>query len=407
MDFNLLQTIRDFITPDTVDRTANQLGESSSGVSKALSGAIPAVLGGLIQRAETGHAADVLRNATDAADTPGGLLGNTTALPTGDSWINNIFGNKQSGISTALASFAGIKSGSVQSLLGMVVPLILGVIGRHARTTNMSANGLTSFLTSQKSAVANAMPSGLNIGNLLGFNADTAAHTTNLRDTGTTVTRNVTTPDAPKRNWLWPILIGVAALLAIYLLSRGCNNTADTTVTDTDTVSQTEMNTPPVTTTADNNRTTTKIKLVDGTELDAYPGGIEERLVACLNDAGCKAGKDQWFDFDNINFETGSARLTAASQVQVNNLNAILKAYPKAEIKIGGYTDKTGNDAANKKLSEERAEAVTAALKAAGAADKQLLEPEGYGSQFAKVASTASDEERRADRRIAVQLRSK
>ena len=58
-------------------------------------------------------------------------------------------------------------------------------------------------------------------------------------------------------------------------------------------------------------------------------------MVACLNDAGCTAGTDKWFDFDNINFETGSARLTAESQAQVKNIAAILNAYPKVVIKIG------------------------------------------------------------------------
>jgi outer membrane protein OmpA-like peptidoglycan-associated protein len=134
---------------------------------------------------------------------------------------------------------------------------------------------------------------------------------------------------------------------------------------------------------------------------------VEDQLVACLNDAGCAAGKDKWYDFDNMNFETGSAKLTAASQEQVQNIAAILKAYPKAKIKIGGYTDAVDNAAANKTLSQERADAVMKAIKSAGANAGQLVGAEGYGSQFAKVAATASDEERRQDRRIAVQLREK
>jgi outer membrane protein OmpA-like peptidoglycan-associated protein len=149
------------------------------------------------------------------------------------------------------------------------------------------------------------------------------------------------------------------------------------------------------------------VKLADGTEIDAYKGGIEDRLVACLNDAACIAGKDQWFDFDNLNFETGSARLTAESIAQVRNIVAILKAYPAAKIKIGGYTDKVGNDADNKKLSQDRADAVMAEIKKEGANAAQLVGAEGYGEELAKVAETASDEERRVDRRISVQLREK
>jgi outer membrane protein OmpA-like peptidoglycan-associated protein len=42
--------------------------------------------------------------------------------------------------------------------------------------------------------------------------------------------------------------------------------------------------------------------------------------------------------------------------VQLSNLAAILKAFPAANIKIGGYTDKTGNEDFNKsyRLSGQR-----------------------------------------------------
>ncbi len=77
------------------------------------------------------------------------------------------------------------------------------------------------------------------------------------------------------------------------------------------------------------------------------------------------------------------------------------------KIKIGGYTDKSGDSAANQKLSLERANATLAAIKAAGANPKQLVGAEDYGSMFAKANATAPDEERKKDRRIAVSVREK
>lgn len=139
-----------------------------------------------------------------------------------------------------------------------------------------------------------------------------------------------------------------------------------------------------------------------GVELDAYKGGIEDKLINFLNDANSVAGKDVWFDFDNLNFETGSAKITAESQAQVNNISAVLKAYPTLAVKIGGYTDVTGDAAANKKLSQERADAVVAALKATSSAASQIVGAEGYGAEFAKAAADAPDSEMAKDRRIAV-----
>ncbi|MEP7318208.1 MAG: hypothetical protein ABI921_05695, partial [Panacibacter sp.] len=80
---------------------------------------------------------------------------------------------------------------------------------------------------------------------------------------------------------------------------------------------------------AENKPASIKVGLPGGIELDAFKGGIEDKLVAFLNDPQSKAGKDVWFDFDNLNFKTGNAELTAESYGQVQNIAAILKAYPK------------------------------------------------------------------------------
>ena len=113
--------------------------------------------------------------------------------------------------------------------------------------------------------------------------------------------------------------------------------------------------------------------------------------------------KERWFNFDDLNFEFGTTTLTAESQRQLDNIAAILKAFPDAKIKVGGYTDKKGDDAQNKKLSDDRAKAVKKALTDAGVG-AQVTEAEGYGEEFATVDENASDEERLADRKTAVRL---
>ena len=150
-----------------------------------------------------------------------------------------------------------------------------------------------------------------------------------------------------------------------------------------------------------------KVVLPGGIELDALKGGIEDKLVAFLNDASSKGGKDVWFDFDNLNFKTGSAEIVPESYGQVQNIAAILKAYPKLVIKIGGYTDKTGDSLTNLKLSQARADAVLDGLKRMSADEKQVAGAEGYGSQYAKAAADAPDEERKKDRHISLGVREK
>ena len=98
-----------------------------------------------------------------------------------------------------------------------------------------------------------------------------------------------------------------------------------------------------------------------------------------------------------------STELEAGSQEQMDNLLAILKAFPDAKIKIGGYTDKVGNEASNVKLSQARADYIKKWLSDKGVG-AQVLDAKGYGSEQATVAATASNEERKVDRKMAVRF---
>lgn len=161
-------------------------------------------------------------------------------------------------------------------------------------------------------------------------------------------------------------------------------------------------------TAADGDRKLTEVALPDGTKLQAYPNGIEDQLIKFIEsdeykNANADTLKDKWFSFDDLNFKFGTTELVPESKRQLDNIVAILKAFPDVKIKIGGYTDKKGDDTANKKLSDERAKAVKAALDKAGVG-AQVPEAEGYGEEFATVPETAGDEEREVDRKTSVRL---
>ena len=304
-------------------------------------------------------------------------------------------GKKLGGLTGILSSFTGVKQSSTNSILSAIAPIALGFIGKHAISNSLSSGGILSLLNGQKLHIASALPSGLNLQGIvdgLPFKVSDTVRSATYAE-----------PEKTANKWLWPLLLALLAIGLVWYFLKGCNNEVTAPfVADSVVVAKpdTATATPPVV-------ESFKVKLPDGIELNAYKGGIEDKLVTFLNDPASKAGNDVWFDFDNLNFETNSAKITAESQEQVNNIAAILKAYPNVNIKIGGYTDITGDAAANKKLSQDRAAATVAAIKTAGGAATQILGGEGYGSQFAKAAATASDDEKKKDRRIAVSVRKK
>jgi len=402
MPSNLIESVKAFITPDLISKASSYLGENTDNISKAVTVAIPATIAGLIKRVESGDISGILNNAKNISGS--NFPGNIAAVFSGgassvtNDLTNNLFGGQSSNMVNMLAAHSGVKTSSANSLLNMIVALVLGVLGKHASDNNITAGGLNTFIAEQKTNIPGMLPIGLDVGDLFG---------SAKKIIGTTADNIRSIAPAPKRNWLMPVIIILVAIVLIFYFMRSCNKTPETTAVTMPDTMVAAPEAAPDTSVLMPARESLKVKLADGTEIEAFKGGIEDMLVACLNDAACKGGKDKWFDFDNLNFETNSAAISAASQVQVNNIAAILKAYPTAKIKIGGYTDKTGNEPDNKKLSQDRAASVLSAIKAAGANAVQLVGAEGYGSEFAKAAVTATDDEKRKDRRISVQLREK
>ncbi len=145
--------------------------------------------------------------------------------------------------------------------------------------------------------------------------------------------------------------------------------------------------------------------LSNGISLNFSKDGIEDQVIAFIENPDAELSKDLWFNFKDLNFASGSDQLDASSLKEVDNIAEILKAYPAVNLKIGGYTDNTGTADANLTLSTKRAASVKAAIVAKGI-DATRLESEGYG-QEQPAASNDTEEGRAQNRRIAVSVRAK
>ena len=146
-------------------------------------------------------------------------------------------------------------------------------------------------------------------------------------------------------------------------------------------------------------------KLGSGFDLSGNTNGIEAGLIGFI-ESDKVVDKETWFNFDRLIFKTGSAELDMdKSKDQLNNMFEILKAFPNVKLKVGGYTDNTGVEAANMKLSQDRANTVVSALNGMGT-DKARIEAEGYGSQH-PAGDNATEEGRAQNRRIAVHVTAK
>ena len=152
-----------------------------------------------------------------------------------------------------------------------------------------------------------------------------------------------------------------------------------------------------------------QLSLFDNTMLEVGKNSSEAHLVKLIEDKSLTTPeqfKDNWITLDRTYFKTGSDELTEGSEQQLKNIVAILKAYPKAAIRLGGYTDNTGSVEGNLKLSERRANSVLNKLVALGA-NKAQLSAQGYGAEHPLCPANDTPECKAKNRRIDIRLTAK
>ena len=80
----------------------------------------------------------------------------------GSSVLQSLFGGSMlSGLSGAIGKFCGLGGTATSGMLGMLAPMVLGMLKKQKQSLGLDAGGLSSLLISQKQNIAKAMPSGL------------------------------------------------------------------------------------------------------------------------------------------------------------------------------------------------------------------------------------------------------
>src|SRR5207237_2143012 len=97
-------------------------------------------------------------------------------------------------------------------------------------------------------------------------------------------------------------------------------------------------------------------------------------------------------------FDFNSAELKPSSYPELDRAVKLLKAVPKMQVEIAGYTDSVGTTDFNKSLSERRASAVRDYLLHSGIT-KSRVRIRGYGED-APIADNSTDEGRAENRRV-------
>ncbi len=439
---NLLQELNEKTAGSLAKHGAEFLGEDITETNTAVSGTYSTLIASLIQKGSEKDGAKKIYKMVQKADTD--IIDSIDRIFTrspqtvnglvnvGTRDIPTFVGSKHREASNLIANESGIKKDSSAKLMRLSSPFLMSILGKHVAEGNLDEAGLLNLINGQKGHVESMMPTDMK-------------DTLEMSSFGWTKKEKVAEVKKPKKKkkepkiqkemenkvvkekvvkekkkaapvvqqvaeetgggimsifkWLLPIL-AIGALVWFLVTRMACggvdapnikavaNNAVEKTTNVVAAAKDKTVN-------ALGSVNDAALKALDGIKFTA--GSAGSQMMAFIKGGAKGEGK---FRFTNLNFASGSALIEGASGVEVDNLAAILKAYPDVKVSIEGYTDSKGNPESNKTLSRNRAEAVSLKLKEQGIAGDRIT-TQGFGAAN-PVATNDTAEGRAQNRRIEV-----
>ena len=405
---SLFDSITNMVTPELLRSLSANLGEQPDAIQKGLQTGSATLLGTLASKAQdSSFLSQITSLLSRSGNAMGAAAGGATsggvapaASEASASFLQMLLGGNRPAIESKIAQASGIKAASAGALLSTAAPMLMSALASRFSGGSMSPTALGSALSAELPQIRSLIPTGLPGMPALSSMASSAR---------TAVTQEA---ESSGNKWLLPVLLGALVIGGlIWYFMRGGNDSvkdaagsAMTKATDTAALATSAVGDAAKSAVATLGEFF-KRKLPSGVELNIPKLGIENKLIDFIEDSSKPVDKETWFDFDRLLFATGSATLEPTSQEQLQNIANILKAYPKVHARIGGYTDNTGDKAANLKLSSERSASVMAELIKLGV-DPARMDAKGYGEEH-PVADNATEEGRAKNRRISMRVTEK
>src|SRR5262245_53162006 len=196
MTDNLVSAISRFLTPELIGKMASLSGLDRSTTQSAVGAFVPAILSGLVDLAAKPGGARQLVDAI--AEQPAGMLSSlsqtlgtsTMSAERGGGILSSLLGaGAPNTLISTLSRSVALGEGSTRTLIGLLTPVVLGVLGREQRAAGLEPGGLARMLMGQQDQIAAAMPVGL---------ADLLSSKARMQEGADTVRTEGRTYDAPE-----------------------------------------------------------------------------------------------------------------------------------------------------------------------------------------------------------------
>lgn len=186
MSINLLEIAKDHFSDAVIEKISSSLGLDPNMAQGIIGKVFPALMGSFGEKAQTPEGAtqlfDVIKDSDD------GMLGNLTQAFTGDNseiiengqgLLSSLFGGKLDSLTDILGSVPGLSTAKAGGLLGLLAPMLAGILKKQVVSGGLNASGLTSLLDDQKEYISASLGddflSKLGLGALFGGAPDKVA----------------------------------------------------------------------------------------------------------------------------------------------------------------------------------------------------------------------------------------
>lgn len=156
---DLSQLIQGQISETLIDQLSGQLGGADrSQTAAATSGILSTLMGAMARNASTPDGASALNNALES-DHDGGILddvmgmlggqasGVSSRATNGSGILGHILGTQQSGAADMISKMSGLSNDKTGNLMTMLAPMVMGMLGKAKRESNLDAGGVSDLLS--------------------------------------------------------------------------------------------------------------------------------------------------------------------------------------------------------------------------------------------------------------------
>lgn len=282
---NIIERIESQLDDRFINSVSTETGLGREETKTTTRAAVPALLASLMSAISKPAGAKALGSALKDQNLLGNISsmlsgsdgsagsGTPSLMSTGVNMLTSLLGEgKLSGLANAVGSFSGIGQSQSRSLLGMLFPVALGVLGQGQGGTP-SVDGILRTLKGQKNEIADAIPasvaSSLHSTGLLDALEEERAPRRPAASATATSTASGTTPryaaasQRPverKRNWFWPVAASLGVLaLAAWGLTRFMDDEPDRRIA------------------ADTDSETTQVAALPASDIDLRVGDVDLR----------------------------------------------------------------------------------------------------------------------------------